>query len=152
VAWVGHGDATQRLHSLGHQVDQRELLGGVLVQQQVELVEGVAAHQPVVLLVEVVEDDRVGQRLVERLAARRTCLVIQCDRQVPDGVEGLDLHALLVQERLAGALAPVGAALRLERVPGLSLLLPLRHRWPPWLLGPFGSPVSWPSICREPRR
>ena len=41
---------------------------GVLVEQQVQLVEGRPAHQPVVLLVEGVQDLRVGQELVEPLA------------------------------------------------------------------------------------
>jgi hypothetical protein len=68
VPRIGDGDATQRLHPLGHEVDQHELLTGVFVEQQVELVEGRAAHEPVVLLVEVVEDDAVRQHLVQHRA------------------------------------------------------------------------------------
>ena len=40
VARVADGDATQALDPLGEQVDELELLLGVLVEQQVELVEG----------------------------------------------------------------------------------------------------------------
>ena len=71
VARVAHGDAAQALDALGEQVDQLVLLLGVLVEQQVELVEGRAGDEPVLLLVERVQDQRVGEDLVQQLAARR---------------------------------------------------------------------------------
>ena len=47
------------------------LLFGVLVEEQMQLVEGVAPHQPVVLLVQAVKDDAVGQELIEQLRTLR---------------------------------------------------------------------------------
>ncbi len=65
VARVAHRDGAQRLHPLGDEVHELLLLLRVLVQEQVELIERGAAHQPVALLVEVVQDARVGEDLVQ---------------------------------------------------------------------------------------
>ena len=65
-----HGDAMppSSLDALGEQVHQLQLLLGVLVEQQVQLVERRPDDLPVVLLVHVVEGDRVGQHLVQQFA------------------------------------------------------------------------------------
>jgi hypothetical protein len=63
------------------QVDQVGLLVIVLVQQQVQVVEGVASHEPVVLLVKAGQDDAVGQDMVQQLAALQPGLMRQGDRQ-----------------------------------------------------------------------
>ena len=91
MARVADGDAAEALDALGEQVDELELLLGVLVEQEVELVEGRPGDQPVVLLVERVEDHRVGEDLVEQPAALRLRLVGQADRQRPERPEALDL-------------------------------------------------------------
>ena len=64
---IAHGNSSERLHALGDRVDQGDLLAGMLVEQQVELVERRPTHQPVVLLVQSVEDLRVRQDLVQPL-------------------------------------------------------------------------------------
>ena len=94
MARVADGDAAEALDPLGEQVDQLELLLGVLVEQQVELVEGRAGDQPVVLLVQRVQDHRVGEDLVEQLAALARAFVRQADRQAPERAERLDLGAV----------------------------------------------------------
>ena len=54
---------------LGNQIHQLGLLFIVLIEQQVQLVEGRAGHLPVVLLVEVADRQGVGQHLVQGLRA-----------------------------------------------------------------------------------
>ena len=63
----GHREAhaAEQLDPLGDLVDQLALLLEVLVEQQVQLVEGRARHLPVVLLVEVAQRHGVGEQLVE---------------------------------------------------------------------------------------
>jgi hypothetical protein len=68
-AGVANGNAAQGLHPLGDLVDDLELLAGVFVQQQMQLVEGRAPHQPVMLLGQGMEDLRVGEDLVQPPAA-----------------------------------------------------------------------------------
>jgi serine protease Do len=68
-----------RLHPLGDPVDQGQLLLGVLVQEQVQLVERRSPHEPMVLLVQAVEDLRVGQDAVEHLARLRSRVVAERD-------------------------------------------------------------------------
>jgi hypothetical protein len=53
-----------------------------------------------VLLVERMQDHRVGEDLVQELAADQASVLRQCDRKEPHGSEPLDLVAALVQERL----------------------------------------------------
>ena len=79
-----------------------ELLVGVLVEQEVELIEGGAGDEPVVLLVERVQDHRVGQDLVEELAALLARLGGQGDRQEAQAAESLDLDAHPGEARLGG--------------------------------------------------
>ena len=54
------------------EIHQLALLAVVLVEEQVERIEGGAAHLPVVLLVQIAQRDGVGQQLVEVLDARLT--------------------------------------------------------------------------------
>jgi len=65
VAAHGDGDAAEELNALGDGVDHLDLLVEVLVEEEVELVEGRAGDLPVVLLVHVAQGDGVGQKLVE---------------------------------------------------------------------------------------
>ena len=93
VARIADGDAAQALDALGEQVDELELLLRVLVEQQVELVEGRSGDEPVVLLVHRVEHHRVGQDLVEQPAAVGPRFLAERDRQETRRPEALDLHA-----------------------------------------------------------
>ena len=93
MARVADRDATEQLDALGEEIDERELLLGVLVEQQVQLVEGRTGHVPVVLLVQRVEDRRVGEDLVQGPAAVLARLVRERDRQVAQRPEALDLLA-----------------------------------------------------------
>ena len=102
VARIADGDAAQRLDALGDHVDQFELLAGVLVEEQVQLVEGRAAHQPVMLLVQRIQNLSVGQRLIEKLAREHPRVVRQREGELPHGAELLELGPFLVQPWLAG--------------------------------------------------
>ena len=82
VAAHGDGDAAEELNALGDGVDDLYLLVEVLIEEEVELVEGGAGYLPVVLLVHVAEDDGVGQKLVELLAHLRTNFGVQRVRKV----------------------------------------------------------------------
>ena len=101
VPRVADRDPAQGLHPFGDLVDQLQLLGRVLVEQQVQLVEGRAAHEPVVLLVQRVQDLGVGEDPVEPLRRVEPRLRGQRDRELPHRAELLDLPALLMQQRLA---------------------------------------------------
>jgi hypothetical protein len=68
VPRVAHRNTAQALHAFGQRIDDHQLFGGVLVEQQVQRVEGGAAHQPVVLLVLRVEDLGIGEYPIEPLA------------------------------------------------------------------------------------
>jgi len=57
----------QALDPFGKRVDELELFTGVLVEQQVELVEGRPCHQPVVLLVQGIKEHGVGEDSVQVL-------------------------------------------------------------------------------------
>ena len=72
VARVADGDATQALDPFGEHVDELELLLGVLVEQQVQLVERRPATSQWCFLYSAVEDHRVGEDLVEERAAARS--------------------------------------------------------------------------------
>ena len=65
VAAHGDGDAAEELDALGDGVDHLDLLVEVLIEEEMELVEGGAGDLPVVLLVHVAEGDGVGEELVE---------------------------------------------------------------------------------------
>ena len=75
MARVAYGHAAQRLDSLRNRVVQRQLLIGMLVQQQLHSIKSVPAHGPVRLLVKSVKNLRIGQNLVEPLAGMKPCTV-----------------------------------------------------------------------------
>ena len=91
MARVADADPAQHLDPLGDQVDELELLLGVLVEQQVQLVEGRAGDVPVVLLVQRVQDRRVGEDLVEQPAALDPRVGAERDRLQPNVPEPLEL-------------------------------------------------------------
>ena len=104
AAWIGNvsaglAHAYRRAMEQGVprriEVHDLELLVRVLVEEKVQLVEGRTGHEPVVLLVEVVEDRRVGENPVERLGALAPGLFRETDRERAKGVETLDLFAQL---------------------------------------------------------
>jgi hypothetical protein len=97
---IADRDATQALDSLRKQVDELELLTGVLVEEQVELVEGRPGDQPVVLLVQGIEDGRVGQNAVQELDTLRAGFRRKSDRHEAERAERLDLLAVLAEMRL----------------------------------------------------
>ena len=68
-----------------------------------ELVEGCPARKPVVLLVQRVKDLRVGQELVQPLTRVEPGIPRQTERELPHRSEPLDLHAVLMQPRLAAS-------------------------------------------------
>ena len=92
-----HRNAPERLHALGDFVDQVVLRVGMFVKQQMKLVEGCAAHQPVVLLVQGLENLRVGENPVQPLAGIESRVARKSERKMADGAKLLDLHAVLVQ-------------------------------------------------------
>jgi hypothetical protein len=72
----------------------RDLLAGVFIEQQVELVEGCPAHQPMVLLVEGVEDLRVSQELVQPLAGLAArCATVRAGTAARCRMPGSPCHA-----------------------------------------------------------
>src|SRR5262249_23617633 len=83
------------------------LLPVVLVEEQVQLVERVPGHLPVVLLVEVAQDHRVRQNLVEGGHAGGANLLVQGQRHPRQGAVRLDFLAALPVQRLrrTGAVA-----------------------------------------------
>jgi hypothetical protein len=113
VPGVTHRNAPERLHTLGDLVDQFVLRPGMFVEQQMKLVEGRAAHQPMVFLVQGVENLRVGEDLVQPLAGIEPRVARKTKRKMADGAEFLDLRAMLVQPRLAGRDAVRGVSCRL---------------------------------------
>jgi hypothetical protein len=113
-------------------------LGSAMDTQEVELEERRSSNEPVVFLVQVVEDDRVGQDLVQELTAERSGLVAQRDRKQPHLTEPLDLLSVLMEERLAALLLSV--ALGGERI-GMSSV---RHGTSP-LVGGRPSLVHMPG-------
>jgi hypothetical protein len=64
MAGIADGNRAERLNALGDEVDKLELLTGMLVQQQVQLVKSVATHEPVMLLVQAVQNRCVGEDMV----------------------------------------------------------------------------------------
>jgi hypothetical protein len=139
VPRVGHGRPPKRLDPLRYQVDDLQLFFGVLVQQQMELEEGRAADQPVVLLVQVVQDHRVGQDLIEELGALRPSLVAEGDRKQAHLPESLDLFSALMEERLTAFLAGLPIPQEWVRVSNL------RHGF--LLSAPLARALRPPGAC-----
>src|SRR5207244_2579481 len=88
-------DTAQQLDPLRDEVDQVRLLLVMLVEQQMELVERLAGHLPVMLLVQVANRDGVGQRLVQRLHAPLADRLLQADRKRGDAAVLLELLGTL---------------------------------------------------------
>jgi len=97
---VTNGDPAKALDSFGKQVHELQLLAGVLVEQQVQLVERGTCHDPVVFLVEGMQDRRVGQDAVEQLGTLGASFCGQSDRQQTDRAESLYLWTKFVHARL----------------------------------------------------
>jgi len=100
-----HGDADTAQHHdpLGDQVHQLALLVEVLVEQQVQRVEGGAGYLPVVLLVQVAERDGVREQLVEVGRALPARGLGESDRHGYNRPKGLDLVGALARQRRRAA-------------------------------------------------
>src|SRR5260221_14687398 len=70
------------------------------------MIERDAAHQPVMLLVERIQDLGIGEDLVEALAGIQPRVMGEAERELADGTELLHLRPALVQPRLAADLPP----------------------------------------------
>src|SRR3954471_16976363 len=99
---VGHGeaDAAQQLDSLGNLIDELVLRLVMLVEQQMQLVERRSGDLPMVLLVHVAQRHGVGKELVQVLDALLAGVLGQCNRELDEMTEGLDLVCLLPRQRL----------------------------------------------------
>jgi len=95
-----HADAAEQLNAFGDGVDQRVLLFVMLVEQQVQLVEGRTRDLPVMLLVHVAKRHRVGEHLIEVLRAFAADRGVERQRQADEVIERLDFVSLLRCERL----------------------------------------------------
>src|SRR5580658_8854499 len=99
---VGHGDAytAEDLDALGNQVDQLNLFAKVLIEKEMQLVEGGSAHLPMRFLVEVTKAGGIGEENIETFADFLTGLFIDSNREIlDDGPEFLNF---------LGVLTPVG--------------------------------------------
>src|SRR5262249_62065112 len=92
----------------------------MFVEQEMELIEGRPAHQPMMLLVERVENLGVGQNLVQALAGIRPRIMRQPERKQPDRPELLNFPAMHVQMRLAAESRGLPKRLRGLDLPSLS--------------------------------
>jgi hypothetical protein len=97
---IANGDAAQALNPLREQVDELQLLSGVLVEKKMELVEGRPRDKPVVFLVQGIEDGRVGQDAVQELDALHPGVRRKSDGHEAERSERLDLLAVLSEVRL----------------------------------------------------
>jgi hypothetical protein len=98
---VADRNTSERLHPFGDLVDQLILLIGMFVEQQMKLIKGRPAHQPVMLLVQRIQNLGVCEDLVQSLAGVDPRIAREPDRKIADGTELLDFDATLVQPRLA---------------------------------------------------
>ncbi len=60
-----HAHPTEELNPFGDRVNQRVLLVVVLVEQQMQLIEGRTRSLPVVFLVQIAQRHRVGEKLIQ---------------------------------------------------------------------------------------
>jgi hypothetical protein len=100
VARIADADPAEHLDPLGERVYELGLLLVVLVEEEVELVEGRPDRVPVGLLVERREDHRVRLDLAEDAAALGARIGGERDRELAEGPEALELAAGLAQARL----------------------------------------------------
>ena len=105
-------DTAEELDSLGDLVHELVLLLVVFVEEEMELVEGVAGHLPVVLLVHVPKRDRVGQHLVQVPRALGTDVFAQGIREPRDRPVGLNLGCALADKRPGTTGEDVATALK----------------------------------------
>src|SRR3989442_12962335 len=129
MARVSHRDPAERLHALGEQIDELELLVGVLVEEQVQLVEGRARNQPVMFLVQRVKNARIRQDAIQKLAALAANLIAESDRQRAQRVEALDLFAELGRARPGRCLRSVSWSRGRRALPRSAGAGPLRRPW-----------------------
>src|SRR5205809_1030751 len=62
-------DAAEQLNPFRDRIDELVLFAEMLVEQQMQLIEGRPRHLPVVFLVEIAQRDRVGEQLIQILHA-----------------------------------------------------------------------------------
>ena len=67
VTGVSHCYSSEALHPFSDLIYKCDLLAGVLIKQEMQLVECPAAHKPVVLLVECVENLCIAKELIQAL-------------------------------------------------------------------------------------
>ena len=96
----GNGHPTQRLDALRQEIDDGRLLFVVLVEKQVDRVEVRPRRLPVVLLVQVAQRHRIGQRLLQAVDARGFRLGIECKRIAPGHVVRLGRRMFGWNDRL----------------------------------------------------
>src|SRR5713101_5934821 len=96
-------NSAERLDPFGDLVDQLDLLAGVFVQQEMELVESRSAHEPMMFLVERVQDLRVREDLVQAPAGQQSGIIGKPQGKLTHGAEALDLLTALMNPRLAAS-------------------------------------------------
>jgi hypothetical protein len=90
-----HAHAAEQLNALRNRIDDVVLLAIVLVEQQMELIEGWAGHLPMMFLVQITERHRVGEQLIQILDALFTRVFRQRDGHSDEMPERLDLVGFL---------------------------------------------------------
>jgi hypothetical protein len=94
-------DTPKQLNSFGDRVHEFYLLAVMLVEEQMELIEGGTRHLPMRLLVKVAEGHGVGQQLVELSGHFQTDRLLKCEwQQVAHCSVGLNLRRRLMKMRL----------------------------------------------------
>jgi hypothetical protein len=138
--------ATWRALTAKNWIDSRgsapRCAGSAHREHGVQLIERVAAHEPVVLLVEAVEDRGVGEDLIQELAAHLPRLTGETDRKTPQPVERLNFVTMLVQQRLTGLRTVVPSAPE-----NVNLVNVVRHvRRPPFVGRSVAGSVSTAAL------
>ena len=97
----GHGDAdaAEELDAFGDRVHEFDLFAEMLIEEHMELIEGVADDLPVMLFVEIAQGHGVGEDLIEVFDALGAGLLIEGDRELGDGAVGLNFMGVLMQKR-----------------------------------------------------
>src|SRR6266446_2389829 len=100
---ITDGNSAERLDPLGDLIDQLDLLAGVFVQQEVELVESRPSHEPMMFLVERKKDLRVRQDLVQAPAGQQSRIIAKPQGKLTHSAEALDLLTALMGPWLAAS-------------------------------------------------
>lgn len=103
-------DSAEELNALGDGIYELVLFSVMLIEEQVELVKGVARDLPVVLFVHVAQGHCVGEELVQIFDAVRTDFFVETDRELRNFVVRLNLVRFLMKD---GA-RTLGARLRVR--------------------------------------